>query len=226
MVRTPVACGASSQATDTTMQNTNTVQDPNSPITLRTRKFITNRLLQRRQMVLDVIHPARPNVSRNELQEKLGEMYKAPKEQCFVFGMRTHYGGGRSTGFALIYDSPESLKLESKFRLVRVRTSLTIVLIQNGIEPKIEKPSRKLRKERKKYVLLVLKRTHTNHLQPCQEGPRHQEDQGHRVQEEVMMYTPSWISSAWAAPVLQPTSPLLCIFFHTLIPSGIEKAGF
>ncbi|WFD41177.1 uncharacterized protein MJAP1_004172 [Malassezia japonica] len=120
------------------MRNTNTVQDPNSPITLRTRKFITNRLLQRRQMVLDVIHPARPNVSRSELQEKLGEMYKAPKEQCFVFGMRTHYGGGRSTGFALIYDSPESLKLESKFRLVR-----------NGIEPKIEKPSRKLRKERK-----------------------------------------------------------------------------
>lgn len=108
------------------MRNTNTVQDPNSPITLRTRKFITNRLLQRRQMVLDVIHPARPNVSRSELQEKLGEMYKAPKEQCFVFGMRTHYGGGRSTGFALIYDSPESLKLESKFRLVRVRTSLTI----------------------------------------------------------------------------------------------------
>ncbi|WFD00605.1 ribosomal protein S24A [Malassezia yamatoensis] len=112
--------------------------DPNSPITLRTRKFMTNRLMQRRQMVLDVIHPNRPNVSRAELQEKLGELYKTPKEQCFVFGMRTHYGGGRSTGFALIYDSEEALKLEATFRLVR-----------NGLKPKVEKPSRKLRKERK-----------------------------------------------------------------------------
>ena len=46
-------------------------------------------------MYLDVIHPARPNVSRNELAEKLGELYKTPKEQVYVFGMRTHYGGGR-----------------------------------------------------------------------------------------------------------------------------------
>ncbi|WFD44670.1 hypothetical protein MPSI1_003340 [Malassezia psittaci] len=103
------------------MEHVLTTQDPNSPITLRTRKFMTNRLMQRRQMVLDVIHPNRPNVSRAELQEKLGELYKTPKEQCFVFGMRTHYGGGRSTGFALIYDSEEALKLEATFRLVRVR---------------------------------------------------------------------------------------------------------
>ena len=81
------------------------MQDPNSPITLRTRKFLTNRLLQRKQMVLDVIHPARPNVSKAELSEKLAEMYKSPSEQVIVFGMRTHYGGGRSTGFALIYDT-------------------------------------------------------------------------------------------------------------------------
>lgn len=75
-------------------------------------------------MVVDVIHPARPNVSRAELQEKLGELYKAPKEQVFVFGMRTQYGGGRSTGFALIYDSKEALeKFEPKHRLVRVRIS-------------------------------------------------------------------------------------------------------
>lgn len=70
----------------------------NSPVTLRTRKFITNRLLQRKQMVLDVIHPSRANVSREELSEKLAAMYKSNKEQCVVFGMRTHYGGGRSTG--------------------------------------------------------------------------------------------------------------------------------
>lgn len=112
--------------------------DPNSPITLRTRKFLTNRLLQRKQMVLDVIHPARPNVSKAELCEKLAELYKTPNEQVIVFGMRTQFGGGRSTGFALIYDSKDSLKFEPVHRLVR-----------KGIVPKIEKPSRKLRKERK-----------------------------------------------------------------------------
>lgn len=71
-------------------------------------------------MVLDVIHPARPNVSKTELSEKLGQMYKAPKEQVIVFGLRTAFGGGRSTGFALIYDSKDSMKFEPKHRLIRV----------------------------------------------------------------------------------------------------------
>ncbi|SYW85310.1 putative 40S RIBOSOMAL PROTEIN S24 [Ustilago hordei] len=138
-----------------------TSQDSTSPVTLRTRKFITNRLLQRKQMVLDVIHPARPNVSKAELSEKLSEMYKTPKEQCVVFGMRTAFGGGRSTGFALIYDSRESMKFEPKHRLVRIQYShpATVILTfpdpicihhpQIGLAEKTEKASRKLRKERK-----------------------------------------------------------------------------
>lgn len=99
------------------------LQDASSPVTLRTRKFITNRLLQRKQMVLDVIHPARANVSKAELSEKLASMYKANKEQCVVFGMRTHFGGGRSTGFALIYDSRESMNFEPRHRLVQVSSA-------------------------------------------------------------------------------------------------------
>jgi ribosomal protein S24E len=71
-------------------------------------------------MVVDVIHPTRANVSKDELRDKLSAMYKSPKEQIIVFGFRTHFGGGRSTGFALIYDSPESLKFEPRYRLVRV----------------------------------------------------------------------------------------------------------
>jgi small subunit ribosomal protein S24e len=109
------------------------------PVTLRTRKFITNRLLARRQFVLDVLHPSRPNVSKSELQEKLAGMYKTNKDRVVTFGLKTHFGGGRSTGFALIYDDEESQrKFEPRYRLVR-----------NGLAAKIEKPSRKLRKERK-----------------------------------------------------------------------------
>jgi small subunit ribosomal protein S24e len=97
-------------------------QADSAPITLRTRKFITNRLLARRQFVLDVLHPSRPNVSKSELSEKLASLYKADKSRVVTFGFRTQFGGGRSTGFALIYDDEASQKkFEPKYRLVRVR---------------------------------------------------------------------------------------------------------
>ncbi|RMZ22367.1 hypothetical protein D0859_09531, partial [Hortaea werneckii] len=63
-------------------------------VTLRTRKFIRNPLLGRKQMVVDVLHPSRPNVSKDELRTKLSELYKSGKDQVSVFGFRTHYGGG------------------------------------------------------------------------------------------------------------------------------------
>ncbi|RMY55999.1 hypothetical protein D0863_13125, partial [Hortaea werneckii] len=65
-------------------------------VTLRTRKFIRNPLLGRKQMVVDVLHPSRPNVSKDELRTKLSELYKSGKDQVSVFGFRTHYGGGKS----------------------------------------------------------------------------------------------------------------------------------
>jgi len=110
-----------------------------APVTLRTRKFITNRLLQRRQFVIDVLHPSRANVSKKDLSEKIAALYKADKGRVVTFGFRTHFGGGRSTGFALIYDDAAAQKkFEPKYRLVR-----------SGINDKVQKPSRKLRKERK-----------------------------------------------------------------------------
>lgn len=48
-------------------------------------------------------------------------MYKAQKDQVQCFGLRTQYGGGKTTGFALIYDSPEAMKkFEPLYRLCRV----------------------------------------------------------------------------------------------------------
>ncbi|RDA87763.1 hypothetical protein CP532_2442 [Ophiocordyceps camponoti-leonardi (nom. inval.)] len=115
------------------------MEDSNGPVTLRTRKFIRNPLLGRKQMVLDVLHPSRANVSKEELREKLGGMYKAQKDQVQVFGLRTQYGGGKTTGFALIYDSPEAMKkFEPAYRLIRV-----------GMATKPERASRQQRKQRK-----------------------------------------------------------------------------
>eukprot|EP01117_Protostelium_nocturnum_P012542 TRINITY_DN4619_c0_g2_i1.p1 TRINITY_DN4619_c0_g2~~TRINITY_DN4619_c0_g2_i1.p1 ORF type:complete len:138 (-),score=38.75 TRINITY_DN4619_c0_g2_i1:76-489(-) len=116
--------------------------DSDKTCTIRTRKFMTNRLLNRRQFVIDVIHPNRPNVSKTELKEKLGKLYKVKDLTLVqVFGFSTQFGGGRSTGFGLIYDNLESLKkTEPKYRLVRsgLATKGTI--------------SRKLRKEKKNRV--------------------------------------------------------------------------
>jgi hypothetical protein len=44
--------------------------------TIRTRKFMTNRLLCRKQMVVDVLHPGQPSVKKTDIREKLAKMYK------------------------------------------------------------------------------------------------------------------------------------------------------
>ena len=49
-------------------------------------------------------------------------MYGAEANTIFLFGFRTAFGGGKSTGFGLIYDSLEAAKkLEPKYRQIRVR---------------------------------------------------------------------------------------------------------
>lgn len=57
-----------------------------------------------------------------ELKEKLARMYEVKDTNAiFVFKFRTHFGGGKSTGFGLIYDSVENAKkFEPKYRLIRV----------------------------------------------------------------------------------------------------------
>ena len=83
----------------------------------------------------DILHPNRANISKEELRDKLAGMYKAQKDQVSVFGLRTQFGGGKTTGFALVYDSPEAMKkFEPHYRLVRV-----------GLATKIEKASRQQR---------------------------------------------------------------------------------
>ena len=91
-------------------------------VTVRTRKFMRNPLLARKQMVVDVVHPNQPNVSKATLQEKLAQLYKVRDKNCIMlFGFRTAFGGGKSTGFGLIYESVEDVKkFEPRYRLARV----------------------------------------------------------------------------------------------------------
>jgi len=92
-----------------------------SAVTVRTKKFITNRLLQRKQFVVEVIHPGLAGVSKSDLKEKLTSMYKVTDPSCILlYGFKVAFGGGRSTGFAMIYDSlVAAKKYEPKYRLTR-----------------------------------------------------------------------------------------------------------
>ncbi|RRT67670.1 hypothetical protein BHE74_00005657, partial [Ensete ventricosum] len=123
-------------------------------VTIRTRKFMTNRLLSRKQFVGPSTHTfslstrfrhrraspwARQCIQgtryfdsslfvlslvmvQAELKEKLAKLYEVrDPDTIFVFKFRTHFGGGKSTGFGLIYDTVENAKkYEPKYRLIRV----------------------------------------------------------------------------------------------------------
>ena len=71
--------------------------------------------------VVDVLHPGKSTVPKTEIREKLAKMYKTTPDVVFVFGFRTQFGGGKTTGFAMVYDSLDyAKKNEPKHRLARV----------------------------------------------------------------------------------------------------------
>jgi ribosomal protein S24E len=129
----------------------------------------------------DVLHPNRANVSKEDLRSKLADLYKANQDQVSVFGFRTQYGGGKSTGFALVYDSHEALKkFEPHYRLVRI-----------GAAQKIEKASRQQR------TSIPLYRRDNNELtcsrqttqEPFQEVPGYCQDQGPQEDQGINQLT-------------------------------------
>ena len=90
--------------------------------TIRTRKFMTNPLLGRKQFVVEIVHPGITTPSRKEVTDKLASMYKVKDSRTIaVFGFKPQFGGGRTSGFGLIYESQEvAKKFEPKHRLKRV----------------------------------------------------------------------------------------------------------
>merc|ERR1711967_120366 len=129
-------------------------------VTIRPRKFLTNRLLQRRQMILDVHHPGLATPDKETLKNMIAEYlskskgHKASAEATCIFGMKTKFGGGRSSCFALVYDSVAAAKLfEPKHRLVRSghaeRPATVIARKQRKERKNREKKFRGTRKEKR-----------------------------------------------------------------------------
>eukprot|EP01119_Soliformovum_irregulare_P004390 TRINITY_DN1537_c0_g1_i1.p1 TRINITY_DN1537_c0_g1~~TRINITY_DN1537_c0_g1_i1.p1 ORF type:complete len:149 (-),score=49.41 TRINITY_DN1537_c0_g1_i1:151-558(-) len=95
---------------------------------VRTKKLLVNPLLQRKQMVVEVIHTGRAALNRNEVRDAVAKMFKIKTARLVViYGLETVYGGGRSTGFALIYDNEKALEqFEPKYRLIRNGTGTRV----------------------------------------------------------------------------------------------------
>jgi ribosomal protein S24E len=69
---------------------------------------------------VDVIHPGKPAQSKTEVAKLVAKLHKAEEPLVVLYGFKTAFGGGRSTGFGLIYDSAEDLK---KVRRLQALTS-------------------------------------------------------------------------------------------------------
>merc|ERR1712188_7401 len=90
-------------------------------IVFRTRKFLTNKLLSRKQCVIDVFHREK-RATKEEIATEVAGKFNNDAENVVLFGFKTRFGGGRSTGFCLIYDNKDAKKkYEPTFRLRRTK---------------------------------------------------------------------------------------------------------
>merc|ERR1712010_87575 len=100
------------------------IKMPKDNILFRTRKFMDNRLLAREQCVLDIFHAGEARGKKEEIAGKVAEKFRADSENVVLFGFKTRFGGGRSSGFCLIYDNKDVLKkYEPIYRLRRSKTA-------------------------------------------------------------------------------------------------------
>ena len=106
--------------------------EESSPLQKTTRKVLA--ILTHQQIQL--VHPNSANVAKKDIKDKLAQIYKVSTDLVAVYGLKTLYGGGKSQGWALIYDSLEARK---KYDLVHL-------LKRDGFVGKRDK-SRKQRKE-------------------------------------------------------------------------------
>ena len=69
---------------------------------------------------MEIVHPNARNPSRKAIREKLSKIYKKDEKAIVVYGLKTQFGGGKTTGFACVYDDFDSRKKYDQYhQLVR-----------------------------------------------------------------------------------------------------------
>ncbi len=77
--------------------------------------------------MIELIHPEHQNVSKTEIKAKLAQTLKAKEENISIFGLKSKFGGGRSTGFALIYDTLDARKKFDSKKMLRKVSILSLL---------------------------------------------------------------------------------------------------
>ena len=124
-------------------------------VTLRIRKYIVNKLLDRKQFVVDLKHPGAKAPTRDEIKDLVAQKLKANKELIVIFSLETKFGGGKTTGFGLIYDNADALKtIEPKHRLIKAglaeKSKITRRMRKNARKQKMKVWGSGVRSERHK----------------------------------------------------------------------------
>ena len=66
-------------------------------------------------------HPGKPAQPKADVTKLVAKLLGADEKTTVVYGFKTAFGGGRSTGFGLVYDDEDSMKkIEPKYRLIRL----------------------------------------------------------------------------------------------------------
>lgn len=158
----------------------------------------------------DILHPGHAGIAKNDLRERLSQLYKASAEQVSVFGLRTHFGGGKTSGFALVYDSVEALKkFEPRHRLVcwipivlRCCRSLIIPQVRVGLAVKPERASRQQRTYNQSMTPRIPSDINFDNRQatqePYEDPPWHREGQGREGEEGQINGSRTWGHDDWA----------------------------
>lgn len=77
--------------------------------TIRTSTFMTNRLLQWKQLVIGVLHSDKTTVPKTGIRDKMGRIYMTTPDVIFVINFRTHFGCRKTTGFGLFFQNIDML---------------------------------------------------------------------------------------------------------------------
>ena len=83
---------------------------------------------------MEIINPDNGSLKKEDVAAKLAKVLNVKSTECItIFGMKAKFGGGRTSAFALVYDSLESRKqYDMKKNLLRV--SLFGVLEDGGVD--------------------------------------------------------------------------------------------
>ena len=78
-------------------------------VLISVRKFLKNPLLERKQFVVDIYHPGL-DISKKKVRSLVAKKMRVQENTIMLYKFKTKYGGGRTQGVCLIYDSQESMK--------------------------------------------------------------------------------------------------------------------